>query len=56
MGDLSDMWWHQCNDFHGSVWIPKGAKSCPYCGYLEENGTTSEEANLKDTGAVHNEL
>lgn len=38
MNYLKDRWWHECNDFHGSLWLPKGSKTCPYCEFKEENG------------------
>jgi hypothetical protein len=30
---LKDMWWHQCNDFHGSLWLSKGVNQCCHCGF-----------------------
>jgi len=37
MGYLDDMWWHQCNDFHGSLWLSNRAKECCYCGFKQED-------------------
>jgi len=39
MGYLDDMWWHQCNDFHGSLWLSKNAKECCHCGFKQEDVT-----------------
>jgi len=33
---LKDMWWHQCNDFHGSLWLSNVAKECCHCGFKQE--------------------
>jgi len=40
---LKDMWWHQCNDFHGSLWLSKGVNQCCHCGFkkLEMSKTDS---------------
>ncbi len=41
---LKDMWWHQCNDFHGSLWLSKGVNKCCHCGFkkLEMSGDQNE--------------
>jgi len=47
MGYLDNMWWHQCNDFHGSLWLSNGAKECCHCGFKQENKKGME---FKDGG------
>ncbi len=52
MGYMDEYWWHQCNDFHGSLWLHKMAKECCHCGFKQEDKTGME---FKDGGNV-NEL
>ena len=53
MGYLNGMWWHECTQAHGSLWLHNDAKSCCHCGCLKSDGTSYNADGIKDSGSDH---
>ena len=51
MGYLNGMWWHECTQAHGSLWLHNHAKECCHCGCPQSEGISYDAMGSRDNGS-----